>query len=81
VSENLADSDADRRLHSRLAEQVRVDHGSDDEKALADALTSGPVPPRKATEVEQSAPPKKRKPDDDPLSDGVMAALSKLRKS
>jgi DNA excision repair protein ERCC-1 len=81
VPENFADSDADRRPQSRLAEQVRVDHGSDDEEALADALTSGPVPPRKVDEAERSAPPKKRKPDDDPLSDGVMAALSKLRKS
>ena len=81
VTEDLADSDADKRPQSRLAEQLRVDHGSDDEEALADALTSSPVPPRKITEAEQSAPPKKRKPDDDPLSDGVMAALSKLRKS
>lgn len=81
VPENIADSNADRRPQSRLAEQVRVDHGLDNEEALADALTSGPVPPRKAAEAEQSAPPKKRKPDDDPLTDGVMAALSKLRKS
>jgi DNA excision repair protein ERCC-1 len=78
---NLADSDADRRPQSRLVEQVRIDHGVDDEEALADAMTSIPVPPRRAVEIEQDAPSKKRKPDDDPLSDGVMAALSKLRKS
>ena len=81
VSEALAESDADKRPQSRLADQVRVDHGSDDEEALADALTSGQVLPRKVTEADQSASSKKRKPDDDPLSDGVMAALSKLRKS
>jgi DNA excision repair protein ERCC-1 len=78
---NLANSDADRRPHSRLAEQVRVDHSADDEEALADAMASAPVPSRKAVEAQQDAPSKKRKPDDDPLSDGVMAALSKLRKS
>jgi len=81
VSGNLPDSDADRRPHSRLAEQVIVDHGADDEEALAYALMSRAVPPHKAVETVQDAPSKKRKPDDDPLSDGVMAALSKLRKS
>lgn len=80
LSDSLGDSDADRRPHARLAEQVPVDHGLDDKEALADALTSNSVPPRNV-ETEKDAPPKKRKPDDDPLSDGVMAALSKLRKS
>lgn len=81
ASEDLPYSDADRRPPARLAEQVRVDHGIDDEEDIASALMSGPAPPRKAVEVEQGAPAKKRKPDDDPLSDGVMAALSKLRKT
>lgn len=81
VSEAIPDSDADRRPQSRLAEDVRVDHGVDDEEALAEGMASDSIPPRKATETANHSTPKKRKPDDDPLSDGVMAALSKLRKS
>ena len=46
----------------------------DEEEVLA-AMEAAPVRSEKAVEA-----PKKRKPDDDPLNDGVMAALSKLRK-
>lgn len=63
-------ADADRRPISRLAETVAVhdDAFFEDEEAIAEAMSGAAVPP------------KKRKPEDDPLSDGVMAALSKLRK-
>ncbi|KAM0723222.1 hypothetical protein Q7P37_001422 [Cladosporium fusiforme] len=81
VSAGIPAADADRRPASRLAEQVDVDEHADDEEALAHAMVAEPVPTKKATETAQEAPPKKRKPDDDPLSDGVMAALSKLRKA
>jgi hypothetical protein len=39
------------------------------------------VPPQNDVVAEQSSSAKKRKPDEDPLSDGIMAALSKLRKT
>jgi DNA excision repair protein ERCC-1 len=81
VSGDLPNSDADRRAPVRLAKQVTMDDDVDDEEALADALKPVPVPPAKALETEEDTPAKKRKPDDDPLSDGVMAALSKLRKT
>lgn len=79
-SEAIPDSDADRRPHSRLAEHVDAEQFADDEEALADAMTAGAMPPKAAVDAVQEAPPKKRKPEDDPLSEGVMAALSKLRK-
>ncbi|TKA74696.1 hypothetical protein B0A55_05089 [Friedmanniomyces simplex] len=75
------DGDADRRPKSRLAEQLPLDSiDGDDEAALAEALTGPPIPPRSSVERVQEVP-RKRKPEDDPLNDGVMAALSKLRKS
>ncbi|KAK5132933.1 hypothetical protein LTR08_008381 [Meristemomyces frigidus] len=43
-----------------------------------------PIPARKPSQpqsMQQEIPQKRKKPDDDPLNDGVMAALSKLRKS
>ena len=72
-------SDADRRPSTRLAEEVAMDDGAfaEDEVALEEAMTAAPIPPKKAPAQEV---PQKRKPEDDPLSDGVMAALSKLRK-
>jgi DNA excision repair protein ERCC-1 len=81
VSEDLPNSHADRRAPARLAEQINVDHDIDDEETLASALTSGLVPPQNDVVAEQSSSAKKRKPDEDPLSDGIMAALSKLRKT
>lgn len=81
VAAGIPDSDADRRPTSRLAEQVDVDEYADDEEALTHAMTAETVPTKKAEEAVTEAPAKKRKPDDDPLSDGVMAALSKLRKA
>lgn len=83
ASARVPDADADRRPGLRLAEQVHVDEYADDEEALAHAMTAEavPAPPKKANEPAQEAPSRKRKPDEDSLSDGVMAALSKLRKA
>ncbi|KAK5120598.1 hypothetical protein LTR85_006254 [Meristemomyces frigidus] len=79
----VGDSDADRRPHSRLAEQlpVGIAFDDDDEAAMAEVMTTAPVPPPKKAVASAQEISKKRKPDDDPLSDGIMAALSKLRKS
>lgn len=70
-------ADADRRPSTRLAEEVSVRDDEGHEEALAEAMTAAPVPPKRAPSTEV---PKKRKHADDPLEDGVMAALSKLRK-
>ncbi|KAK3616217.1 ssDNA endonuclease and repair protein rad10 [Elasticomyces elasticus] len=72
--------DADLRPKSRLAEQLPLDAADGAEDAdLAEALTGPPIPPRSTVERMQEVP-KKRKPEDDPLHDGVMAALAKFRK-
>ena len=69
---------ADRRPSTKSAEEMPM--YAEAEAARAQTMTALPIPPAQisqpATEVR-----KKRKPEDDPLSDGVMAALSKLRKS
>lgn len=77
----VPESDADRRPNTRPAEQVGAGDFADDEEALAEAMTGPAVPPSKPSKTVAEPSPKKRKPDDDPLSDGVMAALSKLRKT
>lgn len=73
--------DADARPRSRLAKQVNLDDLGGNPEAIADTLTGAPLLPESATDAGQDVINKKRKPDDDPLSDGVMAALSKLRKA
>jgi len=80
---NIGGADADRRPRSRLAEELPVgDAYEDDEAAMAEAMTAAAVPSKKTVKRAQEEPAsKKRKPEEDPLSDGVMAALSKLRKS
>ncbi|KAK5718019.1 ssDNA endonuclease and repair protein rad10 [Elasticomyces elasticus] len=77
---SAGDVDADLRPKSRLAEQLPLDaaDGADDAD-LAEALTGPLIPPRSTVERMQEVP-KKRKPEDDPLNDGVMAALAKFRK-
>ena len=80
ASDGLGTADADLRPSSRLAEQVSVQNGApfeEDEEALAEAMTSAPVVPPKHVEPEV---PRKRKADEEPVNDGVMAALSKLRR-
>jgi DNA excision repair protein ERCC-1 len=78
------DADADRRPRSRLAEQVNLveDVDPDDEDGLfVESTTNMPVVRPKDVPAAQEEPPaKKQKKADDPVSDGVMAALSKLRK-
>lgn len=81
VSETIPDSDADRRPQTRPAEHFGAGDFADDEEALAEAMTASAIPPRKAAEPTAEPSPKKRKANEDPLSDGVMAALSKLRKT
>jgi DNA excision repair protein ERCC-1 len=84
VPEATSNPDPDRVPRSRLTGIVDTDQYDDDEEALADTLTTtarARPPPQKANTETQNPSPKKRKPDDDPLNDGVMAALSKLRKS
>lgn len=76
-------ADADRRPSSRLAEQVDPVDDDDDDEALAAALDAqtGPAPKPAAVSASTNADTsKKRKPADEPLSDGIQAALSKLRK-
>lgn len=78
--------DADRRPTSRLAEEATIVDDADDEEALAAVMAAESRPSPKPKPAPKSAPatteaPKKRKPEDDPLSDGIQAALSKLRKS
>ncbi|KAH9845514.1 Mating-type switching protein swi10 [Teratosphaeria destructans] len=74
-------SDADRRSNTRLAEErpKAAAPDEDGEAALAEAIDPAPITSKKAAGSTQEAA-KKRKPEED-LSDGVMAALSKLRKS
>jgi DNA excision repair protein ERCC-1 len=80
--EATSNSDPDRMPRPKPTEHVDIDQYDDDEDALAATLASArpPPPPKTNTEIQKPSP-KKRKPDDDPLNDGVMAALSKLRKS
>ncbi|KAI7289507.1 hypothetical protein KC315_g20025 [Hortaea werneckii] len=56
---------------------------ADDEEAMADAMTAPAIPPKKTAEKADAttAPPaRKRKKSDEEVGEGVMAALSKLRK-
>ena len=76
--------DADKRPTSRLAETVTVDdeglNMADEEEAFAQAMAGPPIPAPKRTAGNAETTSKKRRVDEDPLSGGVMAALSKLRK-
>lgn len=72
------------RPASAFAGPFEVDDGEDafgdDEETLAAMNIAVAVPSRSTVSEKTSEVPKKRKQDEDPLSDGVMAALSKLRK-
>lgn len=79
----IGEADADQRPSTRIAEEV--DPVEEDDESLfvteAEAVTAAPVVrPKPPADVQEEPPPKKRKQNDDAVSDGVMAALSKLRK-
>jgi DNA excision repair protein ERCC-1 len=67
-------SDADRRPAARVLEPVVMGDGD----ALPEMIAPNPSHTSAPASEEAS---KKRKPDTDPLNDGIMAALSKLRKT
>ncbi|KAF2214777.1 hypothetical protein CERZMDRAFT_14072, partial [Cercospora zeae-maydis SCOH1-5] len=71
---------ADRRPPSRLAQQTQ--ESTADEEAFAAAMNEAMLPAKKTTASanESHELSKKRKQDEEPLSEGVMAALNKLRK-
>lgn len=78
-----ATSDADKRSDTRIADDfLEWEPGADEEEALAELSSidtiraPAPVPQK----VQTSSLPKRKAANDD-LSDGVMAALSKLRKT
>lgn len=80
----LPEGDAERRPRSKLGEEVNRAGAfdDDDEEALAEMMAGRAAPPEQAAEETRTEVPKKRRAaEDDSLSDGVMAALSKLRKS
>ncbi|KAK3056279.1 ssDNA endonuclease and repair protein rad10 [Extremus antarcticus] len=82
----IGDSDADRRPSTRIAEEVDLveDDGGGEaaaEQVETEAVAAAPVVrPKDVTDNQEEPPAKMRKPNDDAVSDGVMAALSKLRK-
>ena len=79
ASERIIVDDRGARPPSGLAGPFQIDEDEEDE-ALA-ALNAVETSPTKPAVPEKPADAlRKRKPDDDPLSNGVMAALSKLRK-
>ena len=83
-------SDADQRPDTRLAETMPAsDIINDAEDSLfvpqddrpEEALIGAHIQPAaQAAEANEQIVPRKRQREDDPLNDGVMAALSKLRK-
>ncbi|RMX92777.1 hypothetical protein D0867_14450, partial [Hortaea werneckii] len=82
-------NDADARPPARIAEGVPFvmedgeDGNADDEEAMADAMTAPAIPPNRTAEGADAttAPPaRKRKKSDEEVGEGVMAALSKLRR-
>lgn len=78
-----AASDADKRPSRRIAEDTVVSqYGEDEEEAMWQAdlrrgVAQKPAP--RANPVTEPANAKKRKQDDENMSDGIMAALNKLR--
>lgn len=72
-------SDADRRPVARMLEPA-VGNGESSSKTSAPELASR-QPPAPASHDTPAEASRKRKPDTDPVSEGVMAALNKLRKT
>lgn len=81
VDDVEGDGDADQRPPERLAEQIPAGDSLfvEDEEAMVEAMSGPAVPTKRVEEEEEEEPPRKKKKDD-PVSEGVMAALSKLRK-
>ena len=82
VANRPGTADADRRPGTRLAEEIDPIEDAEDLASAAEAMVAAPVIlPKKVQSAPSEKPPaKKRKKDDDLVNDGVMAALSKLRK-
>nr|POE47587.1 mating-type switching protein swi10 [Quercus suber] len=81
-------SEFDQRSPLRIAQQLPTQTDDvDAAEALAEVVIAGPVQPTRRNGskqsqdmVEEGIPTRKRKLDEDVLSDGIMAALGKLRK-
>lgn len=70
-------ADADKRAETRIADDFPAwEPGAEEEEALA-AIDSAPIPPAQTPKSATN----KRAAENDELSEGVMAALSKLRKT
>jgi DNA excision repair protein ERCC-1 len=85
IGSRPATADADRRPRTRLAEEFDpFDDGDadrrEDEEAQAESVSAVPVVRPKDVAAVPDEPPAKKRKQDEPMSDGVMAALSKLRK-
>ncbi|KAK5168326.1 ssDNA endonuclease and repair protein rad10 [Saxophila tyrrhenica] len=81
--DDVGEADADQRPDTRVAEEVDPvqDDEGEVEAANAQAMSTIPVVrPKEVAKPQDEPPAKKRKQTDDPVGDGVMAALSKLRK-
>lgn len=75
-------SDADRRPGTRLAEEIDPIEDIEEDSVQAEAaVVPDPVvvPAKAPDEVTREPPPKRRRKEDEPVGDGIMAALSKLR--
>ncbi|KAF1968614.1 hypothetical protein BU23DRAFT_558344 [Bimuria novae-zelandiae CBS 107.79] len=71
--------DADKRTDHRIAEDIRVPHPGEVERQ-ADMGANGVQKPAPAgDQTRSSSTAKKRKQDDENVSEGIMAALNKLR--
>jgi len=68
-------SDADNRPDHRIAEDLN----QGDEEAMREAEL-GPVPRGNETQPTAAKPVKRKQAEEENMSEGVMAALSKLRK-
>jgi DNA repair protein Rad10 len=73
--EAAAGSDADKRPAHRPAEHLNTNQFAEDEEAFLEAETNQAA----VGETEQSKPPKRKQAEED-MSEGVLAALSRLRK-
>ncbi|KAG9877309.1 DNA repair protein rad10, partial [Aureobasidium melanogenum] len=74
---SVGTSDADKRPDVRLADDYEP--GADEEEAMAEAFA---LPPQTSVTPRAAAPPSANKPQtDENLSEGMMAALARLRQT